>query len=111
MASGEVFKLPMRGGHECGAFFYAQLSEFKRKLADELPVSEYTPEEEEAGFRRISEAFGFYGTLDKVARYLGCSDKEALRLTVNEFYTKLKYLAWMADAQKQYREILNKKKD
>ena len=83
--------------------------EFNKRLADELPTQEYSPEEEAAGFRRISETFGFYATMDNIARYLGVSDKEVLKLTVNEFYTKVKYLAWRAHAQKELQNILNQK--
>lgn len=109
MAIREDNGCPMRGGHECGDFFYGQVRRFKAWLADELPVSEYSPDEEAAGFRRISETFGFYSTLDKIARYLGCSDQQALRLSVNEFYTKVRYLAHLAKAQKEYNDILNAK--
>lgn len=99
----------MPGGHECGYFFYAQVRKYKEELANELPVSNYTSEEEAAGFKRLNETFGFYATLDNIARYLGCSDQEALRLSVREFYTKVKFLAWRAHCQKEYNEILNKK--
>ena len=83
--------------------------EFNKRLADELPPQEYTPEEEAAGFRGISETFGFYATMDNIARYLGVSDKEVLKLSVNDFYTKVKYLAWRAHAQKELQNILNTK--
>jgi hypothetical protein len=82
--------------------------EFNKWLADELPPQEYTAEETQAGFIEFSKAFGFYATLDNIARYLGISDKEALKLSVDEFYMKVKYLAWRAHTQKEYQRILNK---
>ena len=90
----------MPGGHERRHFFYSQVRKYKEGLANELPVSDYSAEEETAGFKRLNETFGFYATLDNIARYLGCSDQEALRLTVREFYTKVKYLAWRSHCQK-----------
>ena len=48
--------------------FYSQVRKYKEGLADELPVSNYTSEEEAAGFKRLNETFGFYATLDNIAR-------------------------------------------
>ena len=101
----------MPGGHECGEFFYGQVLKFNKWIADELPPQEYSPEEEAAGFRGISEAFGFYATLDNIARYMGLTEEEALKLTVNQFYTKVKYLAWRSHAQKELQRILSQRKD
>ena len=101
----------MSGGHECRDFFYTQSVEHSKRIIDELPKGEYSAEEEEAGFKRISEAFGFYGTLDTVSRYVGLPDKEVLKWSVNEFYTKLKLLSWRAHSQKEYARIMKSKNE
>jgi hypothetical protein len=101
----------MPGGHECRGFFSGQVSKFRERFADELPPTETTPEESEAGFGKVSEAFGFYGTLDLVAKYVG-QDEERLVKTwdVNRFYTKLKWMAWNEYTKKKYAEIMRDKK-
>lgn len=109
MASTPDHEVAMPGGHECGKFFSSQVLEYSKRLADELPTQEYTNEEEQAGFKRISETFGFYATMDNIARYVGEDDETVLKWSVNKFYTKVKYLAWRADAQRKYQDILNKK--
>ena len=109
MACSYYHEISMPGGHVCGKFFSGQVLEFTKRLADELPAQEYTNEEVEAGFKTIAETFGFYATLDNIARYVGQADKEVLKWNVNEFYTKVKYLAWRAHAQREYQAILNKK--
>lgn len=109
MVSAYDHETAMPGGHECGKFFSSQVSKYSKWLADELPAQEYTNEEEQAGFKRISEAFGFYATMDNIARYVGESDETVMRWSVNKFYAKVRYLAWRADAQRKYQDILNKK--
>lgn len=101
----------MSGGHECRAFFFSKVTEFANWLAGELPNEGYTDEEVEAGFKRLSMAFGFYATLDHVARYVGKADEEVILWPLGQFYTKLRFLAWRAHAQKEYSKLLNKKKD
>jgi hypothetical protein len=32
-----------------------------------------------------------------------------MKWSVNKFYAKVRYLAWRADAQRKYQDILNKK--
>ena len=102
MAGTDDHETAMPGGHECGKFFSGQVLEYSKRLADELPTQEYTDAEEQAGFKRISETFGFYATMDNIARYVGEDDEEVLKWSVNKFYTKVKYLAWRADAQSQH---------
>jgi hypothetical protein len=99
----------MCGGHVCRLFFSRQVLEYAHRAADSLPESGYTTEEEEAGFKKINETFGFYGTLDSVARYVNQSDKEVLKWSADDFYNKLKLMAWRAHAQKRYSEIMNAK--
>ena len=100
----------MHGGHGGRLFFSGQVLKYANKLHDELPQEGYTFEEEEAGFESLAKAFGFYSTLDNIARYVGQTDKEVLKWSTNEFYTKLKLLAWRAHAQKKYGEIMANKK-
>jgi len=97
----------MPGGHVGGVFFSSKVSGYAVRIVDELPSQGYTSEEEQAGFKQINETFGFYATLDTIARYVGQSDKEVLKWSVNEFYNKLKLLSWRAHAQKEYHRIMN----
>ena len=99
----------MFGGHGSRIFFSGKVLEFVKRLNDELPPSEYTYEEEASGFQRLNKAFGFYGTLDFIARYVNQTDKEVLKWNVNEFYTKLKFLSWKAHAQKEYSRLMQEK--
>lgn len=101
----------MYGGHVCGKFFSRQCIEFNQWLADELPPQEYTNEEIEAGFQKLSETFGSYATLDMVARYVSEDDERLIKKwSLIRFYTKVRYLAWKAHSQKRYSEIMSKKK-
>ena len=99
----------MPGGHECWLFFSGKVLEYAKRLVDELPAQEYTNEEEKAGFPQIYETFGFYATMDTIARYVGKDDEEVLKWSVNKFYTKLKFIAWRSHAQKEYQRIMSKK--
>lgn len=99
----------MHGGHGGRLFFYGQVTEFAKQLINELPQAEYSNEEKEAGFEEIAEAFGFYATLDNIARYVGQDDDIVIKWPLGKFYTKLKLLAWRADATKKYREIMDRK--
>ena len=101
----------MYGGHGCRFFFSGKVLEYAKRLVDELPAQEYTTEEEQAGFKQLGETFGFYATLDGVARYVGKDDEEVLKWSVNKFYTKLKLIAWRAYYQKEYQRIMNNKKN
>jgi len=109
MAIYSVLFVAMRGGHECRVFFSGQVLKYAQRLVDELPPQEYTAEEEKAGFPKLYEAFGFYATLDSVARYVGKDDEEVLKWSVDRFYTKLKFISWRAHFQKEYHRIVNKK--
>ena len=100
----------MHGGHECRQFFSGQFIEHNKRITAELPPQELSQEEIDAGVADISKAFGFYATMDNIARYVGADDKEVLNWSVNRFYTKVKYLAWRAHAQKRLSEILKDKK-
>ena len=82
---------------------------FNEWLANELPPEEYAPENEPIS--RVAKAFGFYSVLDNVARYVGSDDQEVERWSVNKFYTKVRYLAWMAHADRERREILKDRKN
>ena len=101
----------MYGGHGGRFFFSSQVLEYAKRLVDELPPQEYTTEEEQAGFRTLGETFGFYATLDSVARYVGKDDEEVLKWSVNRFYLKLKLISWRAHFQKEYQRIMNNKKN
>ena len=100
----------MPGGHVGRIFFSRQILEYAHGVFNSLPESEYTTEEEAAGFRQINETFGFYGTLDSVARYVNQPDKEVLKWSADEFYNKLKLISWRSHTQKKYQEIMNKRK-
>lgn len=100
----------MPGGAGSRNFFSNQVHEYSNRLVDELPETKYTADEEEAGFKRLSETFGFYASLDNIARYVGQTDQEVLKWSVNEYYTKLKLLSWRADAQRKYQDIMKNKK-
>lgn len=97
----------MLGGHGGRLFFSGQVLEYSKRLVDELPTQEYTIEEQQAGFEEISKAFGFYATLDSIARYVNEPDESVIKWSVIKFYSKLKLLAWKEDAKKKYRKILN----
>lgn len=100
----------MCGGHGRRVFFSGQVYRYGKRIKDELPPQEYSSEEEEAGFVKVNEAFGFLATLDSVARYVGQDDDIILKTwSVNKFYNKLLYIAWRAHAQKEYSRIMNKK--
>jgi len=96
----------MPGGAECRAFFSRQAVEFANGLTDELPVMGLTEEEMAAGWEDFFKAFGFYGTLDRVARYVGQDDEVVAKWSVRRFYTKLKLLSWRAYYEKRYQKIL-----
>ena len=63
----------------------------------------------EAGIRELGTAFGFYSTLDRIARHEGITDSQALKKTYYEFYMKVIYLSHVNDYQKSLGEILKRK--
>lgn len=99
----------MFGGLGVGKFFSSQVHSFVVGLVDELPSERYSDEEEAAGFPEIGRVFGFYATMDAVARYVIEADKSVLKWNVREFYTKLKYMAWMKHAVKEHQRLLAEK--
>jgi hypothetical protein len=100
----------MYGGHVSRAFFSGQCIEFDKWFRDELPPQEYSNEETEAGFQKLNETFGFYATLDMIARYVGEDDERLVKKwSVMRFYTKVRYLAWRAHTQKEYSRLMEKK--
>lgn len=101
----------MPGGHGGRAFFSGQVSKYADELATNLPDDGYTAEEERAGFPQIMEAFGFYATLDTVARYVGQDDEDVKNWSVIRFFNKLKFIAWRSHAQKEYQKEMAKKQN
>ena len=99
----------MSGGHVGWVFFFNKVSEYSDRLRNELPETSYTAQEEEAGFMELSQTFGFYQTLDTVARYVGEDDEQVLKWSTSRFYNKLKLLAWRAHVQNKYQKIVSKK--
>ena len=71
--------------------------------------SSYSVEEVQAGIEQINSTFGFYGTLDRISRYLGISDHQALQLSYYEFYFKVVYLSHINKFQNDLAEILRPK--
>lgn len=96
----------MRGGREFRTFFLRQASEFIKRHTDQLPDSEYSSEEEEAGFRKFNEVFNFYATLQILTGWDLTKQSTILKMPTNEVYFNILCRAWHGHYQKAYHEIM-----
>lgn len=101
----------MRGGRECRTFFFRQAAEFTKWHSSELPDSQYTAEEEEAGFRRFNEAFNFYATLQILTKGDLTRQDSVLRMSVQEVYTNIRFRAWQNYHTREYEKIMKEKRE
>lgn len=100
----------MHGGLGCGKFFINEVDRLEQKHQSNLPKSEYSPEEMEAGFKRLALAFGVSGTLFYLQSIPPYRKKEDIeRMSVYDVYHWLEYLAHDGDTKKKYSEIMNRK--
>lgn len=100
----------MYADHSDRFFFFRQATEYINKYAESLPESKPTPEEDAAGLPRLSEVFGFSATLFETAERMSMDYYLFLERPAAEFYHLVRYQAWRADAQEEYRKIMGNKK-
>lgn len=100
----------MFGGLGHRKFYVNEIDRLESEHREKLPGSKYTNEEIQAGFDRLANAFGFYGTLLYMEKETGFKRKELENWTVYEFNANIQYLAWQAKAIKDYHDIMTKKK-
>lgn len=102
----------MWGGHGDRKFYLDEVDRIESARIAQLPKSNYTDAQIQAGFERIQRTFGFYSTLLYMENSTSYKRDELLMWTVAEFYTNFAYLAWTSHALEKYHQILkDSKKD
>ena len=99
----------MWGGHGHRKFYLAEVSRIDQRHQSQIVKSEYTNDEIQAGFDRLGQKFGFYGTLLYLEKETPFNRKELLKWSVAEFNYNLVYLSHYNNTIKKYQEILDLK--
>lgn len=100
----------MPGGHVGRSFFYELAYKFLEWHYSQLPDSEFTAEEEEAGFDTFSKTFSFYATLDNMAGGDITKHRKILAMPYRDVYFNIRFKAWKAYHEKRYQKIMSEKK-
>ena len=96
----------MYGGHGRWKFYIGEVDRIESARVKNLPKSEYTDAQIQAGFEKLASKFGFFGTLLFMEKETPYKRHELLNWTVAEFYTNFAYIAWHNHMTKKYRQIL-----
>lgn len=96
----------MYGGHGHRKFYLSEVDRVESARIANLPKSEYTDAQIQAGFEKLARAYGFFGTLLYMEKETPYRRHELLEWTVAEFYTNFAYIAWQNHLSKKYRQIL-----
>ena len=100
----------MRGGHGHRQFFLRVTDRIEAEFKRELPPSQYSPEEIQAGFDKLSSAYGFYGTLLFLEKETPYNRDELERWSVKRFKANVLYLARWAYARNEKDKLLEAKR-
>ena len=95
----------MHSGSPDRRFFFRQALEFINEYNETLPEHTPTPEEVDSGLTGLSEDFGFSATLFDTSEAMSISPETFChQWNVKEFYHLIRYRAWKAHAQNEYRK-------
>lgn len=100
----------MWGGHGNRKFYPQEVKRIEEQLKQSLPVGGYSPKEIEAGYQKLANQFGFFGTLLFMEKETPYKRDELLKWSVGEFHLNLSYIAWRNKVEKRYSELINEKK-
>lgn len=100
----------MYGGHGDRKFYCSEYSRIEKHHAANSPKTGYTAEQIEAGFEKLSKAFGSYGTLLFLEKETPFKRSEILSWTVAEVKHNMRYISWLNETHKLHGEILEKKR-
>ena len=100
----------MYGGHGCGKFYIREVARIEKFQQENLPPGGYSPEQIQAGYKKLAEVFGFSHTLFFLEKETGQPDKEIQDWTVTHFKFRLRYIAWRNYTEDNYNKILKDKK-
>ena len=92
----------MYGGHGYRKFYSSEITRIEEKHKRSLPPGGYTPQQIEAGYDRLSKAFGFYHTLLFMEEKTPFTRKELLSWSVAEFNYNLTHIAWRSFTDEKY---------
>lgn len=100
----------MRGGHGHRKFFLSETNRIETEFKKNLPPSKYSAEEIQAGFDKLSGAYGFYGTLLFMEKETPYNRDELERWSVKRFKGNVLYLALWSHARRLKDEALEAKR-
>ena len=79
------------------------------EISSQIPKSNYTTEQIQAGYENLAKSYGFFHTLLYMEAKTPYKRHELIKWTVNEFYHNFVYLARAAKVEMNYHEIMEKK--
>lgn len=100
----------MWGGHGHRKFYTAEVLKIEEVRIKNLPKSNYTDSQIEAGFEKLQRTFGFFSTLLYMEKETPYKRDEILNWTVAEFNTNFAYIAWHNHIMGKYQDILKANK-
>ena len=100
----------MRGGHGHRKFFLSEVSRLEVEFKNQLPPSKYSAEEIQAGFDKLAQGYGFYGTLLYLEKETPFTRDELERWSVKRFKGNVLYLARWNHAKKILDDLRQAKK-
>lgn len=95
----------MYGGHGCWKFYVNEVSRIESDHQRQLPAGGYSSEEIQAGFKRLVDKYGIYGTILYLEKETPFNRKELVTWSVYEIYVNIRYLADHNEAVKRLWEI------
>ena len=100
----------MRGGHGHRKFFLSQTDRIEAEFKSQLPPSQYSAEEIQAGFDKITGAYGFYGTLLFMEKETPFNRDQLERWEVKKFKANVLYLARWNHARNEKDKLMEAKR-
>lgn len=100
----------MYGGHGYRPFYISEVDRIEAQHTGKLPDSSYSNAEVQAGFKRLSSAYGPILTIINLEEKTNLKEEEILQWPVQKFYFRIEVYAWQAYTMKKYNDIINKPK-
>lgn len=91
-------------------FFFLKSDELLKWFSEKLPPYKPDPEEVEAGYEKLAQAFGSFATIIEAAKELGVNPEVLLKWSAKEFYTTQLYLSHRAAVRAEFNRLIMAKK-
>jgi hypothetical protein len=100
----------MHPGNSNRLFFFIQATNYLKAYAETLPDHSPTSEEIDSGLSGLSEDFGIYASVIRIAREMSIEPDTLYGWPTVNFYHLQRFLAWEGHFTNQYHELMRNKK-